>query len=237
MNFSGNLDFLPAPVRDGGLLPESEHEATRDDDCSHEVFVYGIIPKNGKPVIGASDNLRAWWKDKHCDPPQRGFPLEKGISPPWWPTGNEEWWPQLCITKDHGIPQYKKRHDLKKAWKVGILTAVIKHMSSNTGKIHKLVRQSKCLHDKMTAKESAAWLSVINQEDSLSPKMYPDLCHTNFMVGCNGSYLTCETSDYDVDRVEYIRKTDVEECKPHDVNLFGKCSPRKQADSATFCSI
>ncbi|KAL8154720.1 hypothetical protein AgCh_000177 [Apium graveolens] len=337
MNLSGNLDFLPSPVRNGGVVPESEHEATRDDDCSDEEldveelerrmwrdkmllrrlkeqkgkarfdiakqnqspeqarrkqmsraqdsilkymfkmmevckaqgFVYGIIPENGKPVIGASDNLRAWWKDKvrfdrngpaaiakyqaensipgkcedrnsaspahslielqdttlgsllsalmqHCDPPQRRFPLEKGIAPPWWPTGNEEWWPQLCITKDHGIPPYKKPHDLKKAWKVGVLTAVIKHMSPNIDKIHKLVRQSKCLQDKLTAKESAAWLSVINHEASLSPKMYPDLCPTNFMVGCSGSYPTCETNDYDVDGVEDIQKIDVEECKPHD---------------------
>lgn len=32
--------------------------------CQAEGFVYGIIPENGKPVTGASDNLRAWWKDK-----------------------------------------------------------------------------------------------------------------------------------------------------------------------------
>ncbi|KAK1364138.1 Ethylene insensitive 3 class transcription factor [Heracleum sosnowskyi] len=335
MNFSGNLDFLPAPMGDGGVVLESEHEATGDDDysdeeldvdalerrmwrdkmllrrlkeqrgkagfdiakqrqpreqarrkqmsraqdgilkymlkmmevCKAQGFVYGIIPEKGKPVIGASDNLREWWKDKvrfdrngpaaiakyqaensipgknldcnsaspahslielqdttlgsllsalmqHCDPPQRRFPLEKGIAPPWWPTGNEEWWPR-CIPKDQGIPPYKKPHDLKKAWKVGVLTAVIKHMAPDISKIHKLVRQSKCLQDKMTAKESAAWLAILNQEDSLSPKMYLDLCHTDSMVGCNGSYLACETSDYDVDGVEDIQKIDVEEC-----NLF-----------------
>ena len=27
-------------------------------------FVYGLIPKKGKPVSGASDNIRAWWKEK-----------------------------------------------------------------------------------------------------------------------------------------------------------------------------
>ncbi|KAH0904080.1 hypothetical protein HID58_043583 [Brassica napus] len=32
--------------------------------CKAQGFVYGIIPENGKPVIGASDNLREWWKDK-----------------------------------------------------------------------------------------------------------------------------------------------------------------------------
>ncbi|MBA0700120.1 hypothetical protein Goari_001690, partial [Gossypium aridum] len=27
-------------------------------------FVYGIVPEKGKAVSGASDNLRAWWKEK-----------------------------------------------------------------------------------------------------------------------------------------------------------------------------
>lgn len=114
--------------------------------CKARGFVYGIIPEKGKPVSGASDNIREWWKEKvkfdkngpaaiakyeaeclsradgignhngssqcvlqdlqdatlgsllsslmqHCDPPQRKYPLEKGIPPPWWPVGNEEWGP------------------------------------------------------------------------------------------------------------------------------------------------
>ena len=105
--------------------------------CKARGFVYGIIPEKGKPVSGASDNIRAWWKEKvkfdkngpaaitkyeaeclakvkeeriqkgnsqsilqdlqdatlgsllsslmqHCDPPQRKYPLEKGVPPPWW---------------------------------------------------------------------------------------------------------------------------------------------------------
>ncbi|XP_071724142.1 ETHYLENE INSENSITIVE 3-like 1 protein [Rutidosis leptorrhynchoides] len=198
--------------------------------CKAQGFVYGIIPEKGKPVTGASDNLREWWKDKvrfdrngpaaiakyqiensvggkkdggnlmgpmthtlqelqdttlgsllsalmqHCDPPQRRFPLEKGVPPPWWPTGNEEWWPQLGLPKDQGnTPPYKKPHDLKKAWKVGVLTAVIKHMSPNITKIRKLVRQSKCLQDKMTAKESATWLAIINQEEVVARQLYPEI--------------------------------------------------------------
>ncbi|CAI9102789.1 OLC1v1001130C1 [Oldenlandia corymbosa var. corymbosa] len=31
--------------------------------CNAQGFVYGIIPEKGKPVTGASDNLRAWWKE------------------------------------------------------------------------------------------------------------------------------------------------------------------------------
>lgn len=188
--------------------------------CKARGFVYGIIPEKGKPVSGASDNIRAWWKEKvkfdkngpaaiakyeaeclsavdgqgnhsgnpqsvlqdlqdatlgsllsslmqHCDPPQRKYPLEKGIAPPWWPRGDEEWWMRLGLPK--GLtPPYKKPHDLKKMWKVGVLTAVIKHMSPDIAKIKRLIRQSKCLQDKMTAKESSIWLGVLGREEALN---------------------------------------------------------------------
>ncbi|KAM7255945.1 hypothetical protein ACFE04_011686 [Oxalis oulophora] len=32
--------------------------------CKAQGFVYGIIPENEKPLTGASDNLREWWKEK-----------------------------------------------------------------------------------------------------------------------------------------------------------------------------
>lgn len=35
---------------------------------------------------------------QHCKPLQRKFPLEKGVSPPWWPIGNEQWWLLLLLT-------------------------------------------------------------------------------------------------------------------------------------------
>ncbi|KAK8695402.1 hypothetical protein V6N13_000564 [Hibiscus sabdariffa] len=103
---------------------------------------------------------------QHCDPPQRKYPLEKRIPPPWWPTGNEDWWVKLGLQQGQS-PPYKKPHDLKKMWKVGVLTAVIKHMSPDTAKIRRHVRQSKCLQDKMTAKESAIWFGVLNREEAL----------------------------------------------------------------------
>lgn len=103
---------------------------------------------------------------QHCVPPQRKYPLEKLTPPPWWPDGNEEWWPKLGLPKGQP-PPYRKPHDLKKMWKVGVLTAVIKHMSPDFAKIRRLIRQSKCLQDKMTAKESYIWLGVLSQEESL----------------------------------------------------------------------
>jgi ethylene-insensitive protein 3 len=243
--------------------------------CKAQGFVYGIIPEKGKPVTGASDNLREWWKDKvrfdrngpaaiakyqadnaipgkndgcnsigptphtlqelqdttlgsllsalmqHCDPPQRRFPLEKGVPPPWWPSGNEEWWPQLGLPKDQGAPPYKKPHDLKKAWKVGVLTAVIKHMSPDIAKIRKLVRQSKCLQDKMTAKESATWLAIINQEEALARELYPDSCPPLSSGGGSGSLVINDCSEYDVDGAEDEPNFDVQEQKPDNLNLSG----------------
>jgi ethylene-insensitive protein 3 len=186
--------------------------------CNVCGFVYGIIPEKGKPVSGASDNIRAWWKEKvkfdkngpaaiekyeaenfapdnsqvvsnggkcpqglmdlqdgtlgsllsslmqHCNPPQRKFPLEKGVPPPWWPTGTEDWCIGLGLPRGQ-MPPYKKPHDLKKVWKVAVLTSVIKYMSPNFEKIRMRVRKSKCLQDKMTAKESLIWLAVLSREE------------------------------------------------------------------------
>lgn len=248
--------------------------------CKAQGFVYGIIPEKGKPVSGASDNLREWWKDKvrfdrngpaaiakyqaenaipgknegsnpvgptphtlqelqdttlgsllsalmqHCDPPQRRFPLEKGVPPPWWPAGNEEWWHQLGLQKDQGPPPYKKPHDLKKAWKVGVLTAVIKHMSPDIAKIRKLVRQSKCLQDKMTAKESATWLAIINQEEALARELYPDRCPPLSSSGGSGSFAINDSSEYDVEGVEEEPNFDVQEQKPSNLHLLNMTPDR-----------
>ncbi|KAG0447773.1 hypothetical protein HPP92_028187 [Vanilla planifolia] len=223
--------------------------------CQAQGFVYGIIPEKGKPVGGASDNLRCWWKEKvrfdrngpaaiakyqadnaipapynqqnsksvsphslqelqdttlgsllsalmqHCEPPQRRFPLEKGIAPPWWPTGKEEWWSQLGFAQDQSPPPYKKPHDLKKSWKIGVLTGVIKHMSPDIEKIRRLVRQSKCLQDKMTAKESSTWLAVVKQEEDQFRKLHPNDCLLpSSGSNCNGTIsFTTSSSEYDVE--------------------------------------
>ncbi|KAK1295372.1 Protein ETHYLENE INSENSITIVE 3 [Acorus calamus] len=253
--------------------------------CKAQGFVYGIIPEKGKPVSGASDNLRGWWKERvrfdrngpaaiakyladyagpggadeegggamasaphtlqelqdttlgsllsalmqHCDPPQRRFPLEKGVPPPWWPTGSEDWWAQLGLPKDQGAPPYKKPHDLKKAWKVSVLTAVIKHMSPDIAKIRKLVRQSKCLQDKMTAKESATWLAVINQEEALARKLNPGLCPPQTSLNGSFSFYSSPTNDYDVEGFDDDPNIEVMDYKPplppHEGSHFKLGSP------------
>ncbi|KAF3643080.1 putative ETHYLENE INSENSITIVE 3-like 4 protein [Capsicum annuum] len=103
---------------------------------------------------------------QHCIPPQRRFPLERGLAPPWWP-GNELWWGNQGLAQEQGPPPYRKPHGLKKAWKVSVLAAIIKHMSPDLGRMMRLVKQSKNLQNKMTAKETSTWAKVVNQEEAL----------------------------------------------------------------------
>ncbi|CAA3002093.1 ETHYLENE INSENSITIVE 3-like 4 [Olea europaea subsp. europaea] len=106
---------------------------------------------------------------QHCVPPQRRFPLERGLPPPWWPKGNEVWWgDQGLVAQEQGVPPYKKPHDLKKAWKVSVLAAIIKHMYPNMDRLRRLVNQSRSLQHKMTVKETTTWFKVVNQEEALS---------------------------------------------------------------------
>ncbi|KAJ4724178.1 ETHYLENE INSENSITIVE 3-like 3 protein [Melia azedarach] len=146
---------------------------------------------------------------QHCDPPQRKYPLEKGVPPPWWPTGNEDWWVKLGLPQGQS-PPYKKPHDLKKMWKVGVLTAVIKHMSPDIAKIRRHVRQSKCLQDKMTAKESAIWLGVLSREESLIRQPSSDNGTsgiTEVPPGVHGNKNKPDVSsdsDYDVDGTDDV---------------------------------
>lgn len=89
---------------------------------------------------------------QNCSPKQRQFPLSKGIPPPWWPTGHEDWWGQTQIPRE-GPPPYKKPHDLKKKWKAAVLLAVIKHMSPDFLSIYDVPLRHKYLVDRMSANE------------------------------------------------------------------------------------
>ncbi|KAH1056407.1 hypothetical protein J1N35_034472 [Gossypium stocksii] len=144
---------------------------------------------------------------QHCDPPQRKYPLEKRIPPPWWPTGNEDWWVKLGLQQGQS-PPYKKPHDLKKMWKAGVLTSVIKHMSPDTAKIRRHVHQSKCLQDKMTAKESAIWSGVLAREEALIQQPSSDNGTSGVTelprLGCSDKKQPAVSTDsaYDVDGVD-----------------------------------
>ncbi|KAK3154441.1 hypothetical protein QOZ80_2BG0190570 [Eleusine coracana subsp. coracana] len=113
---------------------------------------------------------------QHCEPPQRSFPLERGLAPPWWPTGEEAWWGAQGEVQAHqGVPPYRKPHDLKKAWKISLLSAVIKHMSPRFDQMRKLVWQSKRLQQKMSANETETWSKILRQEEALSGRLKTSL--------------------------------------------------------------
>ncbi|KAK6238019.1 hypothetical protein QUC31_003488 [Theobroma cacao] len=118
-------EFLPAIIEQGELDPAS--------------FMH-LLQELQDTTLGSL--LSALMQ--HCMPPQRRFPLEKGLAPPWWPTGNEIWWGEQGVAQEHGPPPYRKPHDLKKAWKVSVLAAVIKHMSPNLDRMRRLLTE-KCL--------------------------------------------------------------------------------------------
>ncbi|KAJ0975565.1 hypothetical protein J5N97_017530 [Dioscorea zingiberensis] len=111
---------------------------------------------------------------QHCDPPQRKFPLEKGNAPPWWPTGKEDWWPPKGLPEDLEVPPFRKPHDLKKLFKVAVLTAVVKHLMPDVEKIKTLVWQSKCLQERMSAKENNTWHEILKEELNLYIQQNPD---------------------------------------------------------------
>ncbi|KAL8245522.1 hypothetical protein R6Q59_011780 [Mikania micrantha] len=170
---------------------------------------------------------------QHCDPPQRKFPLEKGLPPPWWPTGGEDWWTRLGLPKGQS-PPYKKPHDLKKMWKVGVLTAVIKHMSPNIAKIRRLVRQSKCLQDKMTAKESSIWLMVLKREESLILQSSGDNGGSGITETPSGGGLDKNRpsdsydSDYDVDGFEDGQASVSSKDREVPPRVYDKFQPRSE---------
>nr|CAB95830.1 hypothetical protein [Cicer arietinum] len=92
-------------------------------------------------------------------------------------------------------------------------------MSPDIAKIRKLVRQSKCLQDKMTAKESATWLAIINQEEALARELYPDYCPSLSSGGGSGSMVINDCSEYDVDGADDETNFDVvEDRKPENLH-------------------
>nr|GMD01505.1 putative ETHYLENE INSENSITIVE 3-like 4 protein [Ipomoea batatas] len=236
--------------------------------CKGQGFVYGIVPENGNPVIGSSDSLREWWKDKvkfvknapeaiaeylpklvglvedpnssviyllqdlqdttlgslmsalmqHCLPPQRKFPLEKGLAPPWWPTGRELWWGDQGLAQQHGPPPYKKPHGLKKAWKISVLAAIVKHMSPDLDRMRRLVKQSKSLQNKMSAKDTTTWSKIDKRKCTFEREIATEIV----LYACQN--LQCPQSGLGFGFLDKISRTEHEQICPHrDQNLdFGE---------------
>ena len=83
-------------------------------------------------------------------------------------------------------------------------------MSPDIAKIRKVVRHSKCLQEKMTAKETGIWFSIMGQEEVLARDQCPDLCPPPLSPGDSSSFQVNDGSEYDVE----VPNVDVLEQKP-----------------------
>lgn len=95
-------------------------------------------------------------------------------APLWWPTGKDDWWPELAdMTKS--VPDYKLRHNLRKAHKVAVLVAMIRHMEPNYRAITDIVQQ--CFYmrkNTITPHEMVAWDAAITEERRRYLEKHPD---------------------------------------------------------------
>ncbi|GKV25350.1 hypothetical protein SLEP1_g34801 [Rubroshorea leprosula] len=127
----------PSPGLESG---EDEEELSYDEPKKRMWgFVYGIVPEKGKPLTGSSDSLQEWWKEKVRF--KKNAPLASAdILPPVLEQGQLD--PASCMH-------------------------LLQDLQDTTIGTRRLVRQSKSLQDKMTAKETAAWSKVVDQEKTL----------------------------------------------------------------------
>ncbi|CAI5527610.1 unnamed protein product [Closterium sp. Naga37s-1] len=126
------------------------------DACNAQGFVYGIIPEKGKPVGGSSDNLRSWWKDEV----------------------------QFDRSGPAAVSKYNEEQAAAQAGRMMVMQMEAAAAagggvdgSGAAGGVvvgpggvplpRKLVRQSKCLQDKMTARETSIWHMVLDNEEAL----------------------------------------------------------------------
>jgi Ethylene insensitive 3 len=123
------------------------------------------------PTLGSIMSLLM----QHCDPPQRMFPYEKEVPPPWWPTAQEDWWGQTGISTNEGPPPFKKPHGLKKKWKVAVLVGIVKSMSPDFWKPYSLVDHSSYLQSHMNAQEKKVWTLAMVTEAKLYCREYPNM--------------------------------------------------------------
>lgn len=95
-----------------------------------------------------------------CLPPLRPQEARSGAAPPaWWPTASEGWWAPEVVAHLPGLMApvpFVATKVLKKAQKVAVLVAVVKHLAPDFARVDAAVRRCG-----LSAPEAALWSSAI----------------------------------------------------------------------------
>jgi len=104
-----------------------------------------------------------------CNPPLRQHQSKSGPPPPWWPTGSEDWWATELLAHLDTVAAlmhapvpvpFAPSYSLKKAQKVAVLVAIVKHLAPGFARVAAAVRHS----GKLSVSETDMWHSALNNE-------------------------------------------------------------------------
>jgi hypothetical protein len=99
-----------------------------------------------------------------CQPPVKQHESRNNTPPRWWPTAAEPWWAAEVAAHLPRIPMpvpFVAAKLLKKAHRVAVLVAMVKHLSPDFGRIAAAVRRCE-----MSASEAALWDSALGNEQA-----------------------------------------------------------------------
>jgi hypothetical protein len=99
-----------------------------------------------------------------CQPPVKQHESRNNTPPRWWPTAAEPWWAAEVAAHLPRIPMpvpFVAAKLLKKAHRVAVLVAMVKHLSPDYGRIAAAVRRCE-----MSASEAALWDSALGNEQA-----------------------------------------------------------------------
>uniref|UniRef100_A0A0D9WXK3 Ethylene insensitive 3-like DNA-binding domain-containing protein n=1 Tax=Leersia perrieri TaxID=77586 RepID=A0A0D9WXK3_9ORYZ len=94
---------------------------------------------------------------RKCNPPQDAFPLtgKSPVMPPWWPKGNEGWWPELGAGAV--APPYRPARVLSKVEKEVAVVAMVKNIAPDFEHLAMAIQMASTVTSVMTDAEAAAW--------------------------------------------------------------------------------
>ncbi|KAL5197113.1 hypothetical protein ABZP36_000625 [Zizania latifolia] len=180
------------PEKEEEEEPEQERSPAKDDDSKEGSKTAVAVAEDGgdngdagvdrKPpvaaggpsplvraVAGLSDTVLTCMAKvlmKKCQPPQDRFPLfgRWPVSPPWWPTGDELWWPELGSSAPAVPPPYKPVRLLSTADKVAAVVAMVKSIAPDYERLAAAIQMAPTVTGIITDAEAMAWDAGLTSE-------------------------------------------------------------------------